>query len=157
MPGRGTPRPKPAARTAEGCRADFITVDIRDEAAVQAMTDKISAQYGRLDVLIHTAGVLEGAYISLDEFSPETFQRVIEINVTGTFLVVKHVVPLLRKSAHGVVIVTSSGAATGGSSSFAYGASKGAVNSLGDHACHPPGSRRAYASTYSRRVTLTPP
>ena len=54
-----------------------------------------------------------------------------DINVKGSFLCTKHATPLLKKSKRGVVILLSSGAAQSGSSSYAYGASKGVVTSLG--------------------------
>ena len=108
----------------------FVTVNITDEAQVAALAQKVAETYGRVDVLIHTAGILQGAFVSLDEFSAETFRRVWDVNVTGTFLTIKHITPLLKKAPRGVVILTSSGAATGGSSSFAYGSSKGGVNSF---------------------------
>ena len=118
------------AQTAEETNGLFIPVNITEEAQVAAMAQKVADTYGRVDVLIQTAGILQGAFVSLDEFGVETFRRVLEVNVLGTFLVVKHITPLLKKSAKGVVILTSSGAATGGSSSFAYGTSKGGVNSF---------------------------
>lgn len=112
------------------CGGVFFPVNITDEAQVADLAEKVASAYGRVDVLIHTAGILQGAYVSLDQFNVETFRRVLDVNVTGTFLVTKHFTPLLKKSARGVVILTSSGAATGGSSSFAYGSSKGGVNSF---------------------------
>ncbi len=108
----------------------FVRVDITDEASVQAMANEIDAAFGKLDVLIQTAGVLLGPFLPLEEFTAGTFRKVLDINVTGTFLCAKHTVPLIRKAGGGVVILTSSGAATGGSSSFAYGSSKGGVSSF---------------------------
>jgi 3-oxoacyl-[acyl-carrier protein] reductase len=61
----------------------------------------------------------------------ETFRSVLEINTLGSFLVARNAAPLMKKAGKGVIVLTSSGAATGGSSSFAYGTSKGGVNSLG--------------------------
>jgi NAD(P)-dependent dehydrogenase (short-subunit alcohol dehydrogenase family) len=108
----------------------FIQVDITEEASVQALARAVEAAIGKLDVLIQTAGVLLGPFVPLEEFSAETFRKVLDINVTGTFLCAKHIVPLIRMAGRGVVILTSSGAATGGSSSFAYGSSKGGVSSF---------------------------
>ena len=109
----------------------FVPVNVTDPASVQAMYAAIEERYGRLDGLIQTAGVLKGAYTPVDEFPLETWRTVMEVNVTGSFLCAKHAVPLLKKSDKGVIILVSSGAAVGGSSSVAYGASKGGVNSLG--------------------------
>jgi NAD(P)-dependent dehydrogenase (short-subunit alcohol dehydrogenase family) len=113
------------------CGARFIPVNVADEASVKSMYEKIAAEYGRLDVLLHCAGVLWGAFVPLDEFSLETFKKVLDINTTGTFQCAKYAAPLLRKSSKGVVVLVSSGAATGGSSSFAYGTSKGGVHAMG--------------------------
>ena len=118
------------AQVAEESGGLFIPVDITDEASVQAMAGKVEAVFGKLDVLIHTAGVLLGPFVTLEDFSSDTFRKVLDINVTGTFLCTKYAVPLIRKAGGGVVILTSSGAATGGSSSYAYGSSKGGVNSF---------------------------
>ena len=54
-----------------------------------------------------------------------------EINTLGSFLSAKYAAPLLRKAGKGAIVLVSSAAATGGSSSFAYGASKGGVHNLG--------------------------
>lgn len=109
----------------------FIQVNVKDEQSVKAMYVNINEEFGKLDVLLHTAGVLKGAFVPLDDFSLETWQSVLDINTTGCFLCAKYAVPLLRKSGAGIIVLVSSGAAVGGSSSFAYGASKGGVNALG--------------------------
>ena len=109
----------------------FVPVNVTDPASVQAMVAAIEERFGRLDGLIQTAGVLKGAYTPVDEFPLEIWRTVMEVNVTGSFLCAKHAVPLLKKADRGVIILVSSGAAVGGSSSVAYGASKGGVNSLG--------------------------
>ena len=109
----------------------FIPVDVSNEASVQALYARIAADYARLDVLLHCAGILLGAHVPLDELTSATFQKVWEINTLGTFLSAKYATPLLRRSSRGVMVLVSSGAATGGSSSFAYGSSKGGVHSIG--------------------------
>jgi NAD(P)-dependent dehydrogenase (short-subunit alcohol dehydrogenase family) len=117
-----------AVATAVG--GDFVRVDVTDEAAVQAGFDEIRRTPGRLDALLLTAGVLEGAYVPIEELGRDTFRRVFDVNVTGSFLCTKHAVPLMRAGG-GVIVLLSSGAATGGSSSYAYGSSKGGVAALG--------------------------
>ncbi|HEY3290334.1 MAG TPA: SDR family oxidoreductase [Anaerolineae bacterium] len=117
--------------TASSLKAPFIKVDVTSESNVQNMFKQVSDQFGRLDVLIHTAGLLKGAYTDIEELSFETWKLVMDINVTGSFLCAKYATPLLKKSKRGVILLLSSGAAQGGSSSYAYGASKGGVTSLG--------------------------
>lgn len=111
--------------------AAFVPVDVTDETAVQACFDVVGRAPGRLDALVQTAGVLEGAYVPIEALGRDTFRRVWDVNVTGSFLCAKHAVPLLRKAGGGVIVLVSSGAATGGSSSYAYGSSKGGVSALG--------------------------
>jgi 2-dehydro-3-deoxy-L-rhamnonate dehydrogenase (NAD+) len=107
---------------------EAMIVDVTDESSVKGMVKKIGQKYTRLDALVQTAGILKGAFVPLDELDVDTFRQVLDINVTGSFLCTKHTVPLLRKSDRGVIVLFSSGAATGGSSSLAYGTSKAGVN-----------------------------
>ncbi len=109
----------------------FIPVDVTQEDSVQAMTQSIEEQVGRLDVLIQTAGVLLGAYTPIEELTAETFEKVWRVNVTGTFLCLKYTTPLLKRSKNGVVLLFTSPAANFPSSSYAYGASKGGVQAFG--------------------------
>jgi NAD(P)-dependent dehydrogenase (short-subunit alcohol dehydrogenase family) len=115
-------------RLPEQWDGDAMIVDVIDESSVKDMYKKIDQKYARLDALVQTAGILKGAFVPLDELDVDTFRQVLDINVTGSFLCTKHAVPLLRKSEKGVIVLFSSGAATGGSSSLAYGTSKAGVN-----------------------------
>ena len=115
-----------------GGKAAFYPLDVRDQAAVQTLFDQVNENYDRLDVLICAAGVLEGALLQPDEFPVEIFDFVMDVNVKGMFLCVKYATPLLAAGGHGVLILVGSTAGVlGGSSSIAYGASKGAVNGMG--------------------------
>jgi NAD(P)-dependent dehydrogenase (short-subunit alcohol dehydrogenase family) len=111
--------------------ARYLPVNLAEEDSVKALYAQIDSEYGHLDVLLHTAGILLGAYVSLDELASATYQKVWEINTKGSFLSAKYAAPLLRKAGKGTIVLVSSAAATGGSSSFAYGPSKGGVHSLG--------------------------
>jgi NAD(P)-dependent dehydrogenase (short-subunit alcohol dehydrogenase family) len=116
---------------ASECGGAFFPVNVSDESSVKSLFAGIDDRYHRLNVLLVTAGILQGAFVPLDEFTLETWHCVLETNTTGSFLCARYSVPLLRKAGGGVIVLLSSGAATGGSSSFAYGASKGGVSSLG--------------------------
>ena len=111
-------------------------VDVTSEASVQEMARWVEDQYGRLDVLIQTAGILLGAYTPVEELTAETFEKVWRVNVTGTFLCLKYLARLLKRSPKGVVLLFSSPAANFPSSSYAYGASKGGVQAFGIAAAH---------------------
>jgi NAD(P)-dependent dehydrogenase (short-subunit alcohol dehydrogenase family) len=117
-------------KAAAEVNATYLHVDIADELSVQAMVAAVKEKYAHLDVLINAAGILKGAYVPLGEFNIATWREVMDINTTGTFLCAKHAAALMRNAGRGVMILISSLAAVGGSSSFAYGASKGGVNAL---------------------------
>ena len=117
--------------TASGITASGHTVDIQDETQVTRLFAQITESYDQIDGVIHAAGILEGAVVPIDDFETLTWDRVIDINLKGSFLIARHAVPLLEKSDSGVLILISSGAGVrGGSSSVAYGSSKGGVHGL---------------------------
>ena len=115
-----------------GGQATFHALDVRSEEDVQALFAQIDETHGYLDVIICAAGVLMGAFLQPEEFPTETFDFVMAVNVRGTFLCTKYATPLIVKSQKPVMILIASGAGVlGGSSSIAYGTSKGAVNGMG--------------------------
>jgi NAD(P)-dependent dehydrogenase (short-subunit alcohol dehydrogenase family) len=117
---------------AAGGRAVFVPVDVTDEQSVQQMAGTAEAAFGPYDTLIQTAGILRGDFESVEELDSATWKRVLEVNLTGTFYCVKYAVPVIERAGNGVILLFASGAGVrGGSSSLAYGASKGGVNGLG--------------------------
>ncbi|MGI8423883.1 MAG: SDR family NAD(P)-dependent oxidoreductase [Chloroflexota bacterium] len=114
---------------AAGGEAHFVKTDVTAEEQCRAMCQAAVEQFGQLDVIVTCAGVLQGAFTAIEDLDVETFSRVQDINVRGTFLSVKHAVSHMRNAGGGTVICISSGAGvTGGSSSIAYGTSKAAVH-----------------------------
>ncbi len=106
-------------------------VDVMDEVAVYGGVLAAEAWLGGIDVLLHFAGILEGAAVELDQFPEETWDQVLGVNLKGSFLVAKHAATVMKRQRYGVIVLTASGAGvTGGSSSFAYGSSKGGVHGL---------------------------
>lgn len=121
-----------AAIRERGGDAIFYKADVRFDEQVRNVFDQVKATYSGLDVLICAAGVLQGQYLQPEEFPLEVFERVMDINVKGVFLCTKYATPLLAAAKKGVMILIASGAGViGGSSSIAYGTSKGAVNGMG--------------------------
>lgn len=77
------------AVTAAEADASAHQVDVTDEASVRGLIDEVISRYGRLDTVVNAAGVmLRRAY---DETSVEEFERVVRINLTGTWLVGREV------------------------------------------------------------------
>ena len=117
---------------AEGLQAAGCTADVAGEAATAAMATAAEAQFGGIDILVNNAGI----YTSLtprpfEELDPEEWRRVLEVNVLGTFLGCRAVLPAMRRRGGGRIITISSGVAFKGNPYMAhYVASKGAVVSL---------------------------
>ncbi len=98
-----------------------VKLDITDEAAVKSTF----AALPKLDILVNNAGI--GLVGSVEETSTEDFQRVMKVNVEGTFFVTKAAIPLLIASGGNIVNIASTAGMKGFRRRFAYGASKGAV------------------------------
>ncbi len=119
-----------AAVRAREDRALFVPCDVTSEAQCGALMAAALEAHGRLDVLIACAGILQGAFVDVADLEDERFAHVIDVNLRGAFLSVKHAVRGM--DGGGVILLLASGAGvTGSSSSVAYGASKGAVHGLG--------------------------
>ena len=116
--------------TGEGHTVRFVACDVADEDDVESLVSAAS-ELGRLNVLIACAGILQGATVPIEDFETTTFDRVLGVNARGMFLCAKHAVRAMGE-AGGVILLLASGAGVvGGSSSYAYGTSKGAVHGLG--------------------------
>jgi NAD(P)-dependent dehydrogenase (short-subunit alcohol dehydrogenase family) len=70
-----------------------VALDVRDEAAVEAAVGDVVAAHGRLDAVVHAAGVAGGGPVHL--VPAEEWDRVVDINLKGTFLVGKHAVAVM--------------------------------------------------------------
>lgn len=118
------------AAAADVGRVHYWSVDLRQEAQVIETVASAADWLGGIDVLLHIAGVQGGRLIPVDGLSLEVWEEVIGANLTGSLLIVKHVVPFLEVSG-GALVLTSSGAGIFvGHGSNAYGASKGGVHGL---------------------------
>lgn len=110
----------------------YVETDVTDLRSCEGLMTTAVKRFGGLDALVCCAGILRGAFEQVDVLEDETFQRVIDVNVRGTFLAAKAAVPHLRRRGRGVILMIASGAGVrGASSSLAYGASKGGVNGFG--------------------------
>jgi NAD(P)-dependent dehydrogenase (short-subunit alcohol dehydrogenase family) len=106
-------------------------LDVRDEAAVAALVQEIARAHGRIDALVNAAGVAGGGPVhSLDA---SAWDRVLDVNLKGTFLVCKHVLARMLKQplSHGergsIVNIASIEGLEGTAGGSAYNASKGGV------------------------------
>ncbi len=114
-----------------GGRGEFYQLDVRSESEVAAVFGRIGEQYGRVDILVCSAGVLTGAYRGIGELAEDECYATIDTNLKGTYLSAKHAAPLMEKAGRSVLLLIASGAGVrGGSSSFAYAASKAGIHGM---------------------------
>ncbi|WP_028303711.1 SDR family NAD(P)-dependent oxidoreductase [Oceanospirillum maris] len=105
-------------------------VDVADEPVVQSCIQDIIDSFGRLDVLINNAGLSTPFNDPIEDLSLDDWQRYLDVNLTGVFLVSKHAVPYLRDQQGSIINIGSTRAMQSERDTEAYAASKGGVQSL---------------------------
>ncbi len=111
-------------------QAIAVAADVTDEDEVAAYVRTAVDTFGTIDVFYNNAGV-EGDIAPITKYSLELFRKVIDVNVVGVFLGMKHVLPVMLKQDKGSIINTASIAGLVGSPHIAaYSASKHAVIGL---------------------------
>lgn len=104
-----------------------LGADISDEAAVKDAVSKIKKHYGRVDVLVNTAGI-PGPSARTEDYSFEDVKAVYSVNVFGTFLMMQNVLPIMQEQKSGAVINFGSVSGMFGYPyEIGYGSSKAAV------------------------------
>jgi NAD(P)-dependent dehydrogenase (short-subunit alcohol dehydrogenase family) len=115
--------------TANGA-AEFMRLDVTDEANWKAVVDATVARFGRLDILVNNAGI-SGSAVT-DTLDTMMWDRLMEVNGRGTFLGVKFAVPAMKVAGGGSIVNLSSISGVVGQNRIhvGYNASKGAVRTL---------------------------
>jgi meso-butanediol dehydrogenase/(S,S)-butanediol dehydrogenase/diacetyl reductase len=114
---------------AAGGRAAFIKMDASDPEAIQATIKLALDSYGRLDILFNNAGMAEVALIH--DTTLESWNRVMAVTLTSTFLGIKYAIPIMRNQGGGAIINTASISGMGGDYGMAsYNAAKAGVINL---------------------------
>jgi len=103
-----------------------VEVDVRDEPAIAKAIERIIATDGQLDVVVNSAGIVLDA--TTQATSRDDWQRVIDVNLTGTFLLCRYALPrMIERRSGAIVNVASDAALVGQRAQAAYCASKGGV------------------------------
>ena len=113
-----------------GFDAPFVAVDLGDPASIEKMAVFVDERYGRIDGLVNNGAIATGiGGMGFEDIDIETWERVMRVNVRGTWLAVRACAPLLRKGVSGarVVNIASDTALWGAPDLLHYVASKGAV------------------------------
>lgn len=106
------------------------TLDVTKDANVEKTVEEIHKEFGCIDCLFNNAGY-QGLFAPVDDYSAEDFEKVLKINVTGVFSMLKYVSKVMIRQKRGSIVNTASCAGLGCPTSMpAYGTSKAAVMHL---------------------------
>tara|TARA_B100000809_G_C15119744_1_gene523834 strand:+ start:938 stop:1657 length:720 start_codon:yes stop_codon:yes gene_type:complete len=103
-------------------------VDVSDTSGVEAALEELVSRLGVPDILINNAGIIADNFAS--ELSVEDWERVLKVNLSGTFIPCRALIPHLRERGSGVITNTSSISALGNRGQANYAASKAGVIGL---------------------------
>lgn len=109
-----------------GVRSCVAPADVADRAAVEAAVARVREELGPIDTLINNAGM--AAFGTVLEMDPELWERIVRVNVLGTYHATRAVLPAMMEARRGdIVNVASTAGQKGAARASAYGASKAAV------------------------------
>ncbi|MBP1850780.1 SDR family NAD(P)-dependent oxidoreductase [Rhizobium halophytocola] len=115
---------------AAGGTATLVPFDLTDMAAIDALGGSIYERWGKLDILVANAGML-GVISPIGHIEAKVWEKVMTVNVTATWRLIRSVDPLLQKSDQGRALILSSGAAHKCKPFWGvYSASKAAVEAI---------------------------
>jgi cyclopentanol dehydrogenase len=119
-----------AELSSQGGRARFVRLDVADEESWKAAFAELLGHAGKLDVLVNNAGI--NIRQPIEEMSVENLDMMLAVNVRGTFLGIKHALPLLRRNGGGCIITMGSVCSLIGHkfTPEAYTTVKGAISQL---------------------------
>ena len=124
-----------AESVAEACRAHVDAVatqgDVSDDSHCRRMAETAFEKWGRIDVLVNSAGATQFAPMhDLEALNAPDLERVYNVNAIGSYQMSRAVAPHMNKTGGAIVNVSSLGTVQGSESSYSYAASKGALKTL---------------------------
>lgn len=121
-----------AACDALGAESIVVRADVASDADCRRLAQAALDRWGRIDGLINNAGTTKfAAHDDLEALDARDFERIFAVNVIGAFQMTRAVAPAMKQRGAGAVVNISSVAGVmGNGSSIAYGASKGALNTM---------------------------
>lgn len=109
-------------------RVTWLLGDITAEATVEAMVNQVADRYGRIDILVNSAGITGKTNIQSHQVESDDLHNVFNVNFFGSFLMAKYVLPQMLKRGYGRVLhIASIAGKEGNAGMLAYSASKAAV------------------------------
>ncbi len=119
--------------TSAGGRALALRADALDAASVEGVVHRAVDAHGRIDILVNAVGgstVVSRPAAPLDELTLQEWQKLLDFNLTGTFLFTHAVVPVMKRQGVGKIVNLFAGHGVSQSSSSAYATAKGGIIAL---------------------------
>ena len=108
----------------------FVRTDVSNEADAKSAVEKTVGYFGGIYALINDAGIANPGHTPPDELKLESWNRVIGVNLTGSFLMAKFAIPHLKKSKGAIVNISSTRSIQSEPNTEAYAATKGGILAL---------------------------
>lgn len=83
-------------------------VDISDESQVRSLYSEVADQFGKLDVLVNSAGIVGPTSTPITQYDTDAFDAIYQVNLRGAFLVTKYAIPLMEQKGYGRVLLIAS-------------------------------------------------
>ena len=93
---------------AQGLRVSSAVVDIADEASVRESIEQVATAHGRLDVMVNCAAIIGPTNTRITDYSADDFDRVIAVNLRGSFLMTKYSIPPMLERSYGRILLMAS-------------------------------------------------
>ncbi len=116
-----------------GAEGEFVRGDITSAEDNAALMRATVERYGRIDVLVNCAGVLEHGLKPIEEFTDEDYDFVSKINIKGTMSITREACKIMARQKRGNIVSVASISAKNGGGGAVYVATKGAVISMTKH------------------------
>jgi 2-dehydro-3-deoxy-L-rhamnonate dehydrogenase (NAD+) len=118
-------------RLAAECDMTALLVDVSREESVVSGFQQVIDQFGQLDIVVHSAGIVGPTSTKIVDYTSDDFQRVLQINLFGSFYITKHVVkPMLDRSYGRILLISSMAGKEGNPGMAGYSTSKAGVIGL---------------------------
>lgn len=119
------------AFTNRGYNVSGYVTDVASEEIVKRSIAAVEALYGKIDIMVNAAGIVGPTSTDIIDYPAEAFDHVCSVNLRGSFLMTKHVIPLMKRNNYGRILLIASIAGKEGNPFMAgYSASKAGVIGL---------------------------
>ena len=113
------------------CGVETALADVRDESQVRAAMRRTLQRHGKLDIVVNSAGITGPSDADIQDYATEDFRHVLDVNLTGSFIVCKCAIEAMRPRAYGrILLLASISGKEGNPGMSGYSASKAGVIGL---------------------------